>query len=115
MAALKSSQLGFVPPSFPGSAVRGRNGYENYGAIRTKPGRSDSIPAISFSCSDKIASWNVLGLQGALLEGLFEPVYLDGVVIGGVEGTEGMRERMQQELQRALYGRMASLTGKRNP
>jgi tRNA-specific adenosine deaminase 1 len=114
MAAIKA--LEEVPLTAPGSAVRGRNGYENYGAIRTKPGRADSPPTISFSCSDKIATWSVLGLQGALLEPLFEPVYLTGVVVGGVEETgpkdEVLRKLIKPEIQRAIWGRIEKMEGK---
>ena len=102
-------------------AVRGRNGYENFGAIRTKPGRADSTPTISLSCSDKIASWSVLGLQGAMLEDLFDPVYLSGIVVGGLEheapkgwtGKPGKswREVVRREIERALWGRLGSLIG----
>jgi hypothetical protein len=103
-------------------AVRGRNGYDNFGAIRTKPGRADSTPTISLSCSDKIAGWTVLGLQGALLENLFDPVYLSGIVIGGVEhdapcgwhGRPGKawREVIGKEVERALWGRLGPLIGR---
>lgn len=103
-------------------AVRGRNGYENFGAIRTKPGRADSTPTISLSCSDKIANWTVLGLQGALLEELFEPVYLKGIVVGGLEHEpprgwnnrpgKTWREVIRREIERALWGRLGSLIGK---
>jgi tRNA-specific adenosine deaminase 1 len=113
MAAIKA--LEEVPEHAPGAAVRGRNGYENYGAIRTKPGRADSPPTISFSCSDKIATWSVLGLQGAMLEPLFDPVYLTGVVIGGVNeyGPDGqeLRKLIRPEIQRAIWGRLEQLQG----
>ncbi|KAL7424406.1 hypothetical protein Q5752_000088 [Cryptotrichosporon argae] len=123
MAALKASNVGIVPSVKPGAALRGRNGYDNYGAIRTKPGRADSIPTTSLSCSDKIASWNVLGLQGGLLADLFDPVYLDLVVIGGVEeeAPEGFdangnwHERIGREVNRALCRRMTGIEGRLPP
>ncbi|TXT15811.1 hypothetical protein VHUM_00314 [Vanrija humicola] len=100
----------------PAEAVRGRNGYENYGAIRTKPGRPDSPPSISFSCSDKIAAWSVLGLQGALLSLRFAPVYLDHIVIGGVEVPAGESEErwhatVVAEAERALFRRVDGIGG----
>lgn len=106
-------------------AVRGRNGYDNFGAVRTKPGRADSTPTISLSCSDKIATWTVMGLQGAMLEPLFEPVYLTGIVVGGVahdpppgwqsQGKSGKSWRavIKREIERALWGRLGSLIGEK--
>lgn len=54
--------------------------YHVTGVLRTKPGRGD--PTISMSCSDKIAKWLVLGMQGSLLSVfLKEPIYLHAIVV----------------------------------
>lgn len=53
--------------------------------FRTKSGRSD-IPlyrqTTSISCSNKIAKWMILGLQGTLLTHWFDHLYLSSIVIG---------------------------------
>lgn len=50
------------------------------GEIRTKPGRGE--PTLSISCSDKMAKWNVLGIQGALIYRFLEnPIYISSVTL----------------------------------
>ncbi|OCF77615.1 hypothetical protein I204_01607 [Kwoniella mangroviensis CBS 8886] len=97
--------------------IRGRNGYTAISTLRTKPGRPDSIPSISMSCSDKIASWSVLGIQGGLLANLFQPIYLDGIIVGGLErpanriekSPNAWEDQIKQELKRSLWGRLESI------
>jgi len=56
--------------------------YHVVGALRTKPGRGERT--ISMSCSDKIARWLGVGIQGALLSHfLQDPIRIRSVIIGG--------------------------------
>lgn len=74
-----------------GSVVRGRASSSHpisssnnvSGSLRTKPGRPDSPPSISMSCSDKIALWNApgIGIQGSLLSAFLTPIHIDSITI----------------------------------
>ena len=105
MAALKDSA---GHPALPPDAVnRGRNNYQLYGVLRTKPGRADSPPTLSLSCSDKIASWNLLGVQGALASRFLEPIYISSVTIGEVDIN--MQQVVSEDCNRALSERLSIL------
>lgn len=54
----------------------------------------------SMSCSDKIAKWNVLGLQGAQLSKVIKPIYLESIVLGSSLNPV--------EVHHSIYGRLES-------
>jgi len=67
------------------------------GTLAPGTSRPQDIPvgaAGTMTCSDKIARWSHLGVQGALLSKWLEPVYLSGVVIGRKYSYEHARRAL---------------------
>jgi hypothetical protein len=93
----------------PDTPSRGREGYARLGVLRTKPGRADAPRVLSMSCSDKIARWSVLGIQGALASLVLAPVYIHAIVLGEVDNS--MREQVLMDCDRAFHARLAHLEG----
>ncbi|KAL1518256.1 hypothetical protein ABEB36_001904 [Hypothenemus hampei] len=111
--SINSDQVGPVIPDLPpkkkakfcqtGAKRVAQNPVQDFnqdvGLVRTKPGRGD--PTGSVSCSDKLAKWCHLGIQGALLMFFLEcPVYLSSFTILN-ENAVG-----EEALKRALYTRL---------
>ncbi|KAM9791962.1 double-stranded RNA-specific editase B2-like [Syngnathus typhle] len=78
------------------------------------PSLSPSKPQVSMSCTDKIAKWCTVGLQGALLSHLVEPVYLRSLTVATLSHTGHLHRVLARRLapnkrHAALYRRKLPL------
>ncbi|KAL6926000.1 hypothetical protein ACO0SA_000610 [Hanseniaspora valbyensis] len=77
--------------------LRGRNNILKSGHVRSKPGRMDSIPSFSKSCTDKLIQKQSNGITNCLSYDLFDKkqVFLDYLVLP----KEGITEENEEDVK----------------
>ena len=61
----------------------------------------------TMSCSDKLARWNILGIQGSLLSLYIDPIYYKSIIIGAMYH--------EQHVTRAVYTRVSGISSLPEP
>nr|XP_045004759.1 double-stranded RNA-specific editase 1 isoform X1 [Jaculus jaculus]XP_045004760.1 double-stranded RNA-specific editase 1 isoform X1 [Jaculus jaculus] len=72
-------------------------------SIQTWDGVLQGERLLTMSCSDKIARWNVVGIQGSLLSIFVEPIYFSSIILGSLYHGD--------HLSRAMYQRISNIEG----
>ncbi|XP_017116092.1 double-stranded RNA-specific editase Adar isoform X3 [Drosophila elegans] len=72
--------------------------------IQTWDGVLQGQRLLTMSCSDKIARWNIVGIQGSLLSSIIEPVYLHSIVLGSLLHPEHMYRAVCGRIEKSIQG-----------
>jgi len=70
--------------------------------IQTWDGVMQGSRLLTMSCSDKILRWNVLGIQGALLSMIIEPIHLYSITLGSLFHPHHMFRAVVGRIQSTL-------------
>ncbi|XP_053758939.1 double-stranded RNA-specific editase 1 isoform X1 [Panthera pardus] len=70
-------------------------------SLQTWDGVLQGERLLTMSCSDKMARWNVVGVQGSLLSIFVEPIYFSSIILGSLYHGD--------HLSRAMYQRIANI------
>jgi tRNA-specific adenosine deaminase 1 len=79
------------------------------GVVRRKPGKGEAT--LSVSCSDKIAKWMLLGVQGSMLSNVFKTrIYLHSITVAlAASAPHSVETATHNALQRAFVQRITPL------
>ncbi|XP_037937105.1 double-stranded RNA-specific editase Adar-like isoform X2 [Teleopsis dalmanni] len=72
--------------------------------IQTWDGVLQGQRLLTMSCSDKIARWNIVGIQGSLLSSIIEPIYLHSIVLGSLLHPEHMYRAVCGRIEKSIQG-----------